>query len=214
MLAKISAVVVTSMTTNATTNATTDTATNIVTDTVTTTNTTITTPENTSVNANKHDTTLYHEYIKDVAKKHYFGEDISFDDSGDDDFRDRVVQYGNNNKDTIRHMLYTIGYECYTTCTNYDAVREILCIIAGQPYFEYLINEINDKKRIQVNYYIYLLRNLVVYKEQSIYGTKYDIVFNSLNRTMRLEDSKQYKIMLEKSFVTKNGYTKLLFEAY
>jgi len=176
--------------------------------------TTIKTVETTiDVNMGNETTSMYNNYIRDIAKKHYHGIPIMFTDSDNKSFRDRVVQYGNNNKSAIKHMLSTIGYQCYMTCTNYDAVDEVLCIIAGEPYFEYLANERDDEKIIEVNYYLHLLHNPVLAKRQFIYGIYYNITFNALNHSMEITDSNRYKITLQKSYLTKHGYTKLYFEA-
>jgi len=60
-----------------------------------------------------------------IAEKHYHGTSITWTSNDDNnEFRDRVVQYGNDHESSIRQMLSTISYTCYVTCTNYDDVKE------------------------------------------------------------------------------------------
>lgn len=153
----------------------------------------------------------YDRYIADIAKKLYSGEPITI--SINDELREEIVDYGNKYRNNVKRILSDIGYECYMTCTNYDAVDEVLSIIKGEPYFEYIANEANDDKIIKVHYYLHLLKSPIVNTKQFIYGKYYNITFNALNHEMSIVDDVDYKIQLQKSYLLKSGYSKLYFQA-
>lgn len=155
---------------------------------------------------------IYEDIIIKFATKHYEGDmDIKSEDY-DWELRDKVVKYAEENDRRVKDILSDIGYSFYT-CTNHSPFYEIISIIKGEPYFEYVANEINpDSKEIKVNYYKHLLKNNIFDVKQFIKGKYYDSSFNADTFHFHVKDG-SIVLILKKNMVGYK-YTHLLYKAF
>lgn len=152
----------------------------------------------------------YDSIIDEFAEKHYKGQMINIKIS--DDLREKLIQYGKENYRRIEGNLSSIGYPVYRTCTNYDGVEEVMAMIRGEPYFEYLANEIDNDKLIKVCYYDFLLKANSFELKQFIYGKHYDATFNVLTGNFTVEND-SVKIFPLEARMSRDGYARLLYQA-
>ena len=151
----------------------------------------------------------YENTIRDIATKHYKGllDGITLNSQE----RKQIVEYAIMNKNHIDDMLANIGYR-YTTCTNYSAFSEVLSLIRGEPYFEYIANEIDDRKIIHVYYHPSLLVGTEFHIRQFIHGDHFDAKFNAVTGNFELLNSNKYTLV-NTSTITTRGYIKRYYEA-
>lgn len=146
--------------------------------------------------------------IEKVALDHYQGKEISL--CADLEFRKKLAQYMLDNRKELDEVFQSIGYH-YTTCTNYDPFNEILAIVKGEPYFEYIANEIDSGKWLRVRYYKHLLTETKFERKQFICGEYYDAVFDTAENTFQLVNKEMKINLIRKS--PDHKYTKLVFIA-
>lgn len=151
----------------------------------------------------------YLTFIKTIAYNHFHG--IMFNIDITEEERKTILDYAKQNKEKIEELLSQIGYHVYITCTNYDAYKEVISMIEGKPYYEYIANERNDEKTIKICYHENLLKSLVFDEHQFIYGEYYDIIFNVSNGKIKCHDNKKIKFIPMNTTKTSSNYVTIYY---
>jgi vacuolar-type H+-ATPase subunit I/STV1 len=67
---------------------------------------------------------------------------LAFDHLLTDELTQQVLEY-DKNTNAVSHIVDSVGLPQYT-CTNYCAKRMVVSLIKGEPYTEYLFNEMKE----------------------------------------------------------------------
>jgi hypothetical protein len=140
--------------------------------------------------------------ISSIARTHHKSTENNF--CFDEDFRKNLIEYANKYKAHIEDILASIGYN-FITCDNYSPFDEVMSIIKGEPYFRYIVNEINSDKKIEVCYYKHLLNSPVFYVNQFINGNYYGATFDDDGEFL-LSDDVNFELKRISTRLTKWGY--------
>jgi len=150
------------------------------------------------------------EFIESVAEKHRKHKLVKFELTNEE--KNKIISYADANQRQVNDMLHKIGYT-FVTCINYSPFDEVMSLIKGEPYFYYVINEVDPSmKEIKVDYYEFLLRPIVKTK-MFFSGTEYDIEFITAEKKINiLNDKIDFKLQLGRGS-SSNEYNQLSFIA-
>lgn len=155
----------------------------------------------------------YDNIIENIVKEHKNGRFLHLRwNPKNENLVNNIIKYIELNKNHINHILLKNGYSFYT-CSNYHPLDEIISIIKGEPYYQYLFNEGDDNyKKIEVIYYINNLKSLVTYSKCLMYGMNPQISFNALTGSLKVLNNDQIKLVLSHTYVSNYGKTISIYD--
>jgi len=128
----------------------------------------------------------YDKIICDIASAHYYGK-LKYI-LMEDNMKEKIIQYAKTNKEYINNLLFKIKYR-HRTSINYSPAEEIIAIISGKPYLEYIANDIDQRNIIKLEYYRNLVKSKIISLDLLINEKCYQVMYDTDSGNFKISNN-------------------------